>query len=94
MPLEKDSACIATPGFSGFIPSMRYQIGQTYGNASRMLAHVEEGEKGNHMHGHHVPHHQLKHDEEEVVWDNKHVVSNVDDRHSFPPVPGYTVNFS
>jgi hypothetical protein len=93
MPIDKDSACIATPGFSGFIPTMRYQFGMTYGNASRKLAHYEDDQSGKHLHGIHIRHHEQGKKEEGSMWNEKRgVVSSVDDRFSFPPVPGYTVS--
>ncbi|KAJ3093224.1 hypothetical protein HK102_000025 [Quaeritorhiza haematococci] len=37
MTLTEETACIAAPGFAGFIPSFKYQFGLTYGNATRQI---------------------------------------------------------
>ncbi|KAI9204933.1 uncharacterized protein BJ171DRAFT_617961 [Polychytrium aggregatum] len=37
MTLKEETTCIATPGFAGFVPSLKYQFGLTYGNATRHI---------------------------------------------------------
>ncbi|KAJ3026697.1 hypothetical protein HK097_006316, partial [Rhizophlyctis rosea] len=41
MPYEGGTDCIATPGFAGFVPSLKYQFGLTYGNATRHILRTD-----------------------------------------------------
>jgi hypothetical protein len=41
MTLKEETTCIATPGFAGFVPSLKYQFGLTYGNATRHILHTD-----------------------------------------------------
>ena len=42
MTLQQElSPSIAAPGFAGFVPSLKYQFGQTYGNATRHILRTD-----------------------------------------------------
>ncbi|KAJ3279449.1 hypothetical protein HK104_001458 [Borealophlyctis nickersoniae] len=41
MTLKEETNCIATPGFAGFVPSLKYQFGLTYGNATRHILRTD-----------------------------------------------------
>lgn len=100
MKLTKD--CIATPGFAGFVPSLRYQFGDTYGNSSRRILETDPTLKSGKIQkkvqekravSKTAPPHDTKEPEEgkskEYVWRLKNKYQTGDDRFNFPPVPGY-----
>ncbi|KAJ3204338.1 hypothetical protein HDU83_000624 [Entophlyctis luteolus] len=102
MTLKEETTCIATPGFAGFVPSLKYQFGLTYGNATRHILHTDpslkQGEiqktisaKREHLLAQKNSASQQKPtSQKEYVWKRVNKYATGDDRFSFPPVPGYT----
>ena len=104
MTLQEETKCIATPGFAGFVPSLKYQFGLTYGNATRHILRTDpslkkgqiQQEISRKMGASKASTQVAQHDEgtsDALVWKvqrNKYATG--DDRFSFPPVPGYTGN--
>jgi len=43
--IKDETTCIATPGFAGFVPSLKYQFGLTYGNATRHILRTDSSLK-------------------------------------------------
>ncbi|KAJ3200937.1 hypothetical protein HK099_002468, partial [Clydaea vesicula] len=41
MKFSEETACIAVPCYAGFVPSLRYQFGATYGNATRQILETD-----------------------------------------------------
>lgn len=41
MKVSEETTCIATPGFAGFVPNLRYEYGRTYGNATRHILQID-----------------------------------------------------
>ena len=88
MTLTDEKTCLATPGFAGFVPSLRYQFGATYGNATRHILDTDPSLKqGKIQQAHKSTTPPTKPME---VWTTRNKFSTGDDRLSFPPVPGYT----
>ncbi|KAJ3105269.1 hypothetical protein HDU97_008292 [Phlyctochytrium planicorne] len=100
MTLKEETTCIATPGFAGFVPSLKYQFGLTYGNATRHILQTDSSLKQGHIqkeHSRHIAEIRARREvagpsssEEEYVWKKGNKYATADDRFSFPPVPGYT----
>jgi hypothetical protein len=106
MTLQEETKCIATPGFAGFVPSLKYQFGLTYGNATRHILRTDSSLKKGQIQQDmsrkraqkaHPAHQAPTTDDgpsDSLVWKmqrNKYATG--DDRFSFPPVPGYTGAF-
>jgi hypothetical protein len=98
MTLISDSNCLATPGFAGFIPSLKYQYGQTYGNATRHILDVDPSLNGGKVRQEQrTKSNEKKEDAASAnipadnLWKNRtNKYATGDDRFTFPPVPGYT----
>ncbi|KAI8830463.1 hypothetical protein BC829DRAFT_366447 [Chytridium lagenaria] len=103
MTLKEETTCIATPGFAGFVPSLKYQFGLTYGNATRHILQTDSSLKQGHIQREHATHiAELRarreargpigtsDEQQEYVWKKVNKYATADDRFSFPPVPGYT----
>jgi hypothetical protein len=101
MTLQGDSKCIATPGFAGFVPSLKYQFGLTYGNATRQILRTDPSLKKGLIQtelarkARKAPTVRESFDEgisedKPWVWKGRNKYATGDDRFSFPPVPGYT----
>ena len=86
---------IAIPGFAGFIPSLKYQFGQTYGNATRTVLQSDHSLKKGKIRQELLENKETKaQNSDKDKWLGKYAKasSKVDDRFSFPPIPGYTGN--
>lgn len=103
MTLQGDSKCIATPGFAGFVPSLKYQFGLTYGNATRQILRTDPSLKKGLIQTELSRKARLTKaptvlesseegvsDDKPWVWKGSNKYATGDDRFSFPPVPGYT----
>lgn len=103
MTLQGDSKCIATPGFAGFVPSLKYQFGLTYGNATRHILRTDPSLKKGLIQTELSRKARLTKaptvmesseegvsDDKPWVWKGSNKYATGDDRFSFPPVPGYT----
>lgn len=103
MTLPGDSKCIATPGFAGFVPSLKYQFGLTYGNATRQILKTDPSLKKGLIQTEIARKTRLTKaptvlesseegisDDKPWVWKSSNKYATGDDRFSFPPVPGYT----
>ncbi|KAJ3194021.1 hypothetical protein HK101_003657 [Irineochytrium annulatum] len=87
------------PGFAGFIPSLKYEYGVTYGNATRHILATDPSLKQGEVqreYARRVAELRAQRQpaeprvREEDVWKGKQKYTTADDRFSFPPVPGYT----
>ncbi|KAJ3066286.1 hypothetical protein HDU98_010403 [Podochytrium sp. JEL0797] len=103
MTLKEETTCIATPGFAGFVPSLKYQFGLTYGNATRHILHTDPSLKQGEIQKTAATRREellsqralskakkSSSNEKEYVWKRVNKYATGDDRFSFPPVPGYT----
>ena len=105
MTLQQETNCIATPGFAGFVPSLKYQFGLTYGNATRHILRTDpslkkgliQTELGRKFRATKAPTTIAENENgsddasKGVVWKvGRNKYATGDDRFSFPPVPGYT----
>ncbi|KAI8622792.1 hypothetical protein BC830DRAFT_1087809 [Chytriomyces sp. MP71] len=102
MTLKEETTCIATPGFAGFVPSLKYQFGLTYGNATRHILHTDSSLKQGDIQKTAAAKREdllaqrssanakTSNQEKEYVWKRVNKYATGDDRFSFPPVPGYT----
>ncbi|KAJ3126504.1 hypothetical protein HK100_010221 [Physocladia obscura] len=102
MTLEEETTCIATPGFAGFVPSLKYQFGLTYGNATRHILHTDPSLKQGEIQKAITARREQflaeknsasakkSSNEKEYIWKRENKYATGDDRFSFPPVPGYT----
>jgi hypothetical protein len=105
MTLQEETKCIATPGFAGFVPSLKYQFGLTYGNATRQILRTDPSLKKGFIQTElsrktrqtkapttsSVTENHEQADEKGWVWKvGRNKYATGDDRFSFPPVPGYT----
>ena len=103
---KEETTCIATPGFAGFVPSLKYQFGLTYGNATRHILHTDpslkkgviqqdysrrlRAYKANLSAPDSSETFAAQDDANAYVWKGRNKYATGDDRFSFPPVPGYT----
>ncbi|KAJ3265632.1 hypothetical protein HDU77_004405 [Chytriomyces hyalinus] len=103
MTLKEETTCIATPGFAGFVPSLKYQFGLTYGNATRHILHTDPSLKQGEIQKaatarredllaqrNNSNNAKKSSSDKEYVWKRVNKYATGDDRFSFPPVPGYT----
>jgi len=98
------NSSMAAPGFAGFVPSLKYQFGKTYGHAVSHILKTDPSLKQGFIQQERLKKvreilkkNQEKLDQEAAEreqkekqhsWKTKHATG--DDRFSFPPVPGYT----
>ncbi|KAJ3332964.1 hypothetical protein HDU76_012461 [Blyttiomyces sp. JEL0837] len=101
--MKDETTCIATPGFAGFVPSLKYQFGLTYGNATRHILQTDPSLKQGKIQQEHAVKRahlvakqkannisQAMSGDQEYIWKRGNKYATGDDRFSFPPVPGYT----
>jgi hypothetical protein len=96
---NQDDNGIAAPGFAGFVPSMKYQFGLTFGNAARTILKTDPSLKKGAIQQEYLKQkaskaaqntRQVINSEDTNVWKAGKKYATGDDRFSFPPVPGYT----
>ncbi|RKP21944.1 hypothetical protein ROZALSC1DRAFT_10755 [Rozella allomycis CSF55] len=82
MPSKLESSTVVAPGYAGFIPNLKYQIGESYGNATKRIVQQDPN---------------LKKRLERINGNNevntiKPRNAIADDRFSDGLIPGYTGN--
>jgi hypothetical protein len=103
-----NSTSNSIPNYAGFVPSLRYQFGETYGNATRHILETDptlkSGKIQRAVQAKSVPlnapapaarsQESVNGKSKEYTWRLKNKYQTGDDRATFPPVPGYVNSFS